>query len=92
MNFAPSEQDDETESPLHEATKPDPPKASARKSVRKSAVAQTPRDQETGLGDIELRETGLDFDESDVYRRRPSEFSGGQVAAKGDRNFTLKGR
>ena len=88
VNLVPSKQDDETESPLHEATKPDPPKA-ARASVRKSAVAQTPRDQETGLGDIELRETGLDFDESYVYRGRPSEFSGGQVAAKGGRNFTL---
>ena len=91
VKLIPSKQDNETESPLHEATKPDPPKA-ARASIRKSAVAQTPRDQETGLGDIELRETGLDFDESDVYRRRPSEFSGGQAAAKGDRNLTLKGR
>ncbi len=38
-----------------------------------------------GLGDIELRETGLDFDESAVYPARPSEFGGGQVAARDDR-------
>ena len=60
------------------ATRHDTP--AARKSVRRSAVAQTPRDQETGLGDIELRETGLDFDESHVYAGRPSVFSGAQVA------------
>ena len=79
---------DETESPLHELAKPDPPPA-ARASVRRSAVAQTPRDQETGLGDIELREAGLHFDESAVYPARPSVFSGNQVAARGGRNLTL---
>ena len=88
VNLVPSKQDDETESPLHEATKPDPPKA-ARASIRKSAVAQTPRDQETGLGDIELREAVPDFDERHVYAGRPSVFSGEQVAGRGARNFTL---
>ena len=58
-------------------------------SVRRSAVAQTPRDQETGLGDIELREAGLHFDESAVYPARPSVFSGNQVAARDGRNLTL---
>ena len=43
---------------------------------------QTPRDQEMGLGDIELRETGLDFDESHVYPARPSTFGGGLLAAR----------
>ena len=69
---------EETESPLHELAKPDPKPA----SVRRSAVAQTPRDQEMGLGDIELRETGLDFDESHVYPARPSTFGGGLLAAR----------
>ena len=52
-------------------------------------MAQTPRGQETGLGDIELRETGLDFDEGMVYAGRPSVFKGGQVGVRNARNFTL---
>ena len=79
---------DETESPLHVKTEPGP-KAAARVSVRRSAVAQTPRDQGAGLGDIELRATGLDFDEGMVYAGRPSVFGRGQVAAGNSRNLTL---
>ena len=41
------------------------------------------------MGDIELREAALDFDESHVYGSRPSVFSGGQVAVRDARNFTL---
>ena len=47
-------------------------------------MAQTPRGQETGLGDIELRETGLDFDEGMVYAGRPSVFASRQFTLGSD--------
>ena len=56
---------------------------------RSLAVAPKPRDQDAELGDIELRETSLDFDESQVYAGRPSDFNGGQVAAAAARSVTL---